>query len=174
MFFLGPENWCLLVHTNGLLSQRTWTFWRECPWSTRRCPAGAAAPRLHGASRSCQLRPRSTSASSRTSCKYQVGWRVLGVQTEVQMLVLPLKPPNASCPFWFQWNGSESANPGRAWSSCFDPPAEFQVFVSLNFIYFTSRAVWTRRFSFRFTFIPQRSRLYGIHLLQLCINVLSK
>lgn len=92
----------------------------------------------------------------------------------IQPLVLLLKPPYASSPFWLQWNGLESANPERAWSSCFDPPVEFQVFVSLNLKYFTSKAVWTGSFCFRFTFIPQRARLHRTHLLQLCINGLFK
>lgn len=52
--------------------QPTWTFWHGCRWSTRRCPAGAAAQRLLGAMRSCRHRPRATFNSSRTSCKYQV------------------------------------------------------------------------------------------------------
>lgn len=64
-----------LGHANVFLSQRTWTFWHELRWSTRRCPAGAAAPRPYGASRSCRLRLRATSASSRTSCKFQVGFK---------------------------------------------------------------------------------------------------
>lgn len=52
--------------------QPTWTSWRAWQWSTRRCPAGAAAPRLLGVSRSCHHRLRSTFASSRTFCKCQV------------------------------------------------------------------------------------------------------
>lgn len=101
---------------------------------------------------------------------------VLSTQTAVQLSVLLLKPPppHTSCPFWFQWNGSESANPERAWSSCFDPPAELLVCVSLNLKCFTSKAVWTGSFCFRFPLIPQRTRLHRTHLQQLCINVLFK
>lgn len=89
---------------------------------------------------------------------------VLGVQTAAQPLALLLNAAFVSCPFWFQWSGSESANPGRAWSSCSDPSAELQVSLWLNFKYFTSKAVRTEQFCFRFPFIPQRTRLHHARL----------
>lgn len=90
---------------------------------------------------------------------------VLKEQASVQPCVLLLKLPRVSCPSWFQWSGSESASPERAWSSCFDPPVAFQ-----NWMYFTSKADWTGCFCFRFTFIPQRARLHQTRPQRRCFS----
>lgn len=60
-----------------LLLQQTWTFWHKWKWNTKRCPAGAAARRRLGVSRSFRCRLKITFGSSRTSCKCQVCKEIL-------------------------------------------------------------------------------------------------
>lgn len=60
-----------------LLLQQTWTFWHKWKWNTKRCPAGAAARRRLGVSRSFRCRLKIIFGSSRTSCKCQVCKEIL-------------------------------------------------------------------------------------------------
>lgn len=100
-------------------------FWHKWKWTTRRCPAGAAAQRRLAATRSCLRRHKITFGSSRTSCKCQVCKEILdfnGGNCSQTLCSLGQNLPITFglCVFSFQWSGLESASPGKVSSSSFD------------------------------------------------------